>query len=89
MKHYIVSKKYLFILLVTLPDQPNLISSGICLAPGKKDLNRQKKLGKAFRRSLKGEKGLKCLGFTWLPLQPTGCKSTQVNPRHFSPFLTL
>ena len=42
MNHYIVSKKYLFILLVTLPDQPNLISLGICLAPGKKDLNRQK-----------------------------------------------
>ena len=51
-------------LLVYSPDQPNLASLAICLAPGKKDPNRQRKLGKAFRRSFKGKKGLKWLGFT-------------------------
>ena len=50
------------ILLVTWPDQPNLTSLAICLAPVKKAPNRQKQPWKAIRKSLKEKKGQKGLG---------------------------
>ena len=37
------------------PDQPNLASLAICLAPGKKGPDREKDLGRPLRRGFKGK----------------------------------
>ena len=77
-----------FFLEIYLPDQPDLASLPICLAPGKKGPDREKDLylGRPLRRGFKGKERTEMAWVNLTGLSAFISKATQVNPSHFSSF---